>query len=68
MYIYAYRHTTLKPNPLVYINIMCTWIGELVTKLSHNGFILHLCASISLLTYIYKLMVIWVTYSSLTFD
>jgi hypothetical protein len=42
VYIYTYAYTTLKPNPLIHINIMRAWIGELITKLSHNGFILHL--------------------------
>jgi hypothetical protein len=32
---------------------MCTWIGELAIKLSHNEFVLHLCVFISLLTYTY---------------
>jgi hypothetical protein len=51
MYMYTYTHTTRNPNPLMHINIMCAWIGELITKLSHNGLILHLFVSISLLSY-----------------
>jgi hypothetical protein len=39
MYTYIHIHKTLKPNPLIHINIMCTWIGRLVTTLLHNGFI-----------------------------
>jgi len=42
VYVYKYTHTTLKPNPLIHVNTMCIWMGELVTKLPHNGFILHL--------------------------
>jgi hypothetical protein len=44
---------------------MCTWIDELTIRLSHNGFILHLGVSISLLTYFYQLRVIWIIYNSL---
>jgi hypothetical protein len=55
VYIYTYTHTTLKPNPLLQKNTMCTWICELVTKLSHNGFIVYLCVFVGLLAYIYKL-------------
>jgi hypothetical protein len=41
MYTYTYTHTTLKPNPLMPTNIKCACIGEVVTKLSPIGFILH---------------------------
>jgi hypothetical protein len=41
VYMYIYTHTTLKPNPLMPINIKCACIGEVVTKLSPIGFILH---------------------------
>jgi len=34
---------TLKPNPLIHINIMCTWIGRLGTKGLPNGFTPHMC-------------------------
>jgi len=34
---------------MIYLSTKCTRIGELVAKLSHNGFLLHQCASISLL-------------------
>jgi hypothetical protein len=34
IYIYTYTNMTLKPNSKVYINTMCTWIGELDTKSS----------------------------------
>jgi hypothetical protein len=31
IYIYTYTHTTLKPNPMIPINIMSAQIGELGT-------------------------------------
>jgi hypothetical protein len=41
MYMYTYIHIriTLKPNQLIHLNIMCIWIGKLVTKLLHIEFI-----------------------------
>jgi hypothetical protein len=49
MYIYTLTYTTLKPNPTIHLNIMCIWIGELVTKLPLIGFKVHLCTSTFLL-------------------
>jgi hypothetical protein len=43
VYIYTYAHKTLKPNPLIHINVMCTWIGGLGTKPLPNGFKPHMC-------------------------
>jgi hypothetical protein len=51
--IHMYTYATLKPIPLVHINIKCTWISELITKLSPNGFMLYSCVSYSFLTYTY---------------
>jgi hypothetical protein len=31
MHMHIYIHTTLKPNMMIHINIMCIWIGELGT-------------------------------------
>jgi hypothetical protein len=42
IHIYAYTHLTRKPNPIVHINTMWIWLGELVIRLSHDGFILHI--------------------------
>jgi hypothetical protein len=51
-YVYTYTQITLNPNPLMHINIMFTWINELVTNLSPTGFKVHLRISTSLLIHI----------------
>jgi hypothetical protein len=69
MYIYIHAMLNkLKPNPMIHLSTLCTWIGELVTKLPYIGFKVHLCTSTSLLIYICCLRVTWIIYHFTAFS